>query len=258
MFKKIFKIIFAIVFVIIFVIVFAIIAKKIFYSIIPLNEEKVQVTNEKFVCQNDPSIGSRAYIFVRGFGDHDIKAFDFQRQLLKSDIKTKDTLDFDYDEKKTLGELSDQFVTAFTKFAAKNNVDEIIILAESAGGIIASNSTHRFDDFDGRIEIHTLASPLRGYNIPETFVDNNRVGFGRDIALGLDEFEKAPNNTTVFHHKTIEDSILQEACGKFAKFCDPVQIQNNNLERSKIYFYPEEDHSSIVETVSEMVISCKT
>ena len=224
-----------------FIILFVILA----YFIVQGGYEKEEV----YTCEN-PEVDSRAYVFLRGFGDHGEDAFSYQESLLDDEA----ILDFDYDETALLETISDDFVAQFTAFVAEQDVEEIIILGQSAGGVIASAAAHQLV-FEGSIELHTMASPLNGYHVSEEYL-TEQVGFGREIGEGFTSFPTPPKNMIVYHHKTVEDEPFLSRCGENIELCDAVEIQNNNLEGSQEFFYPEETHDSIMETVSELVISC--
>ena len=266
--KEVFKKTFWPVFIIVFIIVAIFVGKAIYDSIYSVQVEKalsggeaeideetdIKITNTVFECENDNSVKSRAYVYLHGLGDHNPGAFDYQRSLIKDDTKTKDILDFDYDETLTLNEISDDFVSEFNQFVLENNFEEVIIIGQSAGGVIASFSAHKLE-FGGVIELHTLASPLNGYHVSEQFLGDS-TGFTREIGLGFDSFTRASENVKVYHHKTVEDKSLRSWCGDYASFCDPLKAQNNNLEGSEEFFYPEHGHTSIMPAVSKLIIDC--
>ena len=211
------------------------------------NAKEIQIAEKHFTCEStSKNVG---YAYIHGFGDHSPGAFDYQRGL----IGDKPILDFDYDEKLSLSKIGAEFISQFNSFASNQNVEEIIIIGQSGGGIIAANSASELK-FDGRIELHTLASPLNGYNIPNAFL-GDQIGFGKEIALGFDSFYPPPNNIIPYHHKTINDEELESYCGAAKSFCDGLKIQNNNLAGGKEFFY-DHTHVSIMHPVSKLIIDC--
>lgn len=202
-----------------------------------------------FACENDNSVQSRGYVYLHGFGDHRPQAFDYQRGLIAEDEKTKGILDFDYDEKLSIADISEDFVSQFDEFVSENDLEEIVVIGQSAGGTIAAYSAHRLN-FPGTIEIHTLASPLRGCDnkgFAEQFVPGE--GFYREIGIGFDPFNAPADNVKVYHHKTVNDEALTQ--------CDtPVLMQYNNVPGSKEFYYPELNHETIMPTVSKTIIEC--
>jgi hypothetical protein len=225
---------------------------------VPGSSESAGEQNLTFSCENDSSVVStRAYVYLRGFGDHSPGAIDYQKNLMNADTKVVGILDFDYDEQKSLQTISGEFVSQFNTFAAEHNPEEIIVIGQSAGGTVAAFSASQLN-FSGKMEIHTMASPLRGYNLRgfmESFV-GDRQGFGREIALGISPFIKPGNNVKSYHHKTVTDSQLTSSCGDFEAFCNAIDIQNNNLPGSKQFSYPKHDHTSIMRAVSKKIIDC--
>ena len=219
--------------------------------------EEPQVPNENgpiigdavFVCENDNSVQSRGYVYLHGFGDHNPNAFDYQRSLIENDPKTKDILDFYYDEKLSIAEISEYFIAKFDEFVSKNDFGEIIIIGQSAGGTVAAYSVHKLN-FSGTIELHTLASPLRGCDnkgFKSAFVPGE--GFYREIGIGFDPFIIPVDNVKVYHHKTINDETLTQ--------CDtPIEMQYNNVPGSKEFYYEELSHETIMPTVSKTIIEC--
>lgn len=212
-------------------------------------ELNIKITNDVFVCENDNSIQSRAYIILLGFGNHDKDSFSEENKIILKDPKVKGLLTYDYDEKLILEEISKDFVKETNKFLEPLDVEELIIVGTSAGGTVAAYSLHKLD-FPGIIELHTIASPLRGCNnkgFREQFVKGE--GFWREIGIGLDPFVTPSTNYKAYHHKTIEDSALNQ--------CDtPVEMQYNNLEASKEFYYPEHNHESIMSAVLKLIIDC--
>ena len=106
------------------------------------------------------------------------------------------------------------------------------------------------------MELHTLASPINGYHVSDIFL-GDMTGFTREIGKGFDKFMKPSGNVKVYHHKTVDDKSLRSWCGAYTNFCDPDKAQNNNIESSKEFFYPEHDHSSIMPAVSKLIIDCR-
>jgi len=208
-----------------------------------------QIGDSVFTCENDNSVQSRGYILLRGFGDHYPDSFGYQKSLIEKDAKAKSVLDFDYDEKLSITQISEDFISEFNKFVSENEVEEILIIGQSAGGTVASYSIHKLS-FDGPIELHTLASPLRGCNnkgIASQFVPGE--GFYREIGIGFDPFNRPPENVKVYHHKTVNDEILTQ--------CDtPILMQYNNVPGSKEFYYQELNHETIMHTVSKTIIEC--
>ena len=252
------------IFIIIFFLVAIFIGKTIYSSIYDAQVEKViggenteiKVTYAAYECENDNSIAARGYVFLRGFGDHDPGAFNYQKGLI-GDVPF---LDFDYDENLLLFEISNDFVIQFNQFASNNEFEEIVIIGFSAGGIIASYSANKLI-FSGTIELHTLASPLNGYHISDALLDEIQdsrgrplTGFFREIGAGFDAFESA--NVKAYHHKNVEDEDLRSYCGDNAKYCEPLKIQNNNIPGSKEFFYKQYTHETIMPAVSKLIIDC--
>jgi hypothetical protein len=214
-----------------------------------LKEGGPVIGNAVFACENDNSVQTRGYVYLHGFGDHNPNAFDYQRDLIAEDPKTKDILDFDYDEKLSIVGISEDFVSQFDEFVSENDFEEIVIIGQSAGGTIAAYSAHKLN-FTGTIELHTLASPLRGCDnkgFAEQFVPGE--GFYREIGIGLGPFLTPANNVRVYHHKTVNDETLTQ--------CDtPVLMQYNNIAGSQEFYYPELNHETIMPTVSKIIIDC--
>jgi|TARA_Y100000310_G_scaffold243188_1_gene247625 hypothetical protein len=246
--KSSFKYILIIGFIIIFLVVGFFIAK----SFLPAGvlSKKPTVHNAVYECTNDNSISSKGYVYLHGLGDHNPGILNDIKALINQDP----ILDFDYNEKLLLNEISNDFILQFSKFASQNNFEEIVIIGQSAGGVIASFSAHQLN-FNGVIELHTLASPINGYHVSDKFL-GELSGFAREIGEGFDSFTKPGNNFKIYHHKTVVDEDLSSLCGEFAKFCSPLSIQDNNIEGSNDFYYSEYDHTSIMPAVSKMIIEC--
>jgi len=209
----------------------------------------IELTDAVFTCENDNSVQSRGYVYMHGLGDHNLGAFDYQRGLIGNDPKTKSILDFDYNENLNIAKISEDFVSQFDKFISKHDFEEIVIIGQSAGGTIAAYSANKLK-FVGAIELHTIASPLRGCDnkgFKEKFVTGE--GMYREIGIGFNQFGTPPSNMKVYHHKTISDEVLIQ--------CDtPVEMQYNNLERSSEFYYEEYNHETIMHAVSKLIIDC--
>lgn len=211
--------------------------------------DNVLISESRFSCISDEK--NVSYVFVHGLGDNNPRAFDYHKTL----IGNKNSMNYMYDPGLGLQELSDDFVLEFNEFAKAQNVNEIIILGQSAGGVVASQAASRLK-FDGVIQLHTQASPINGYNIPEQFL-SDQSGFSKDLALGIEPFETPGNNVYVYHHKTIDDVELESYCGAFSSFCNGLRIQDNNIDGALEYFY-NESHKSIMHPVSKLIIDCHT
>ena len=253
--SKALKITFWTVFTIIFIITTIIIAKTIYEKTIDSilggsNEPEIIITDTTFTCENDGSTNI-GYIYLRGFGDNNPGSVYFI-----TDSTDAPLLDFDYDESHSLEDINSQFVSEFIDYTSENKLDKIIILGHSAGGVITSSTiTEISSNFQEQVEIHTLASPLNGYNAPESLFAGY-TGIYNDLATGIDAYDPEPSNIQVYHHKTVTDEILEDICGKFSKFCDALDAQNNNVPGSEEFYYAEEDHNGIVHTVGNKVIAC--
>jgi len=221
---------------------------------IPNSTISNNIYDKDYSCENNNSVTSRGYIYIHGYKEHNIHAFDYERALLANDTKTKGILDFDYNETVSTYTLCRIFLGEFNLFVSEHDFNEIIIFARSAGGNIISYCAKDLI-FNGTIEIHTLASPLKGYNVEDKYL-SNRYGIERELGRGYGPYEKPPSNIRVYHHKTVEDESLRSWCGIYDYLCDPVNIQNNNVPGSQEFFYPGFNHSSIVQEVSKIVIGC--
>ena len=200
----------------------------------------MQVTNATYECGNiSPS--PRAYVFLRGYGDHGPIPYDYLKGIIEDPVMI-----FEYNETTRLNGLSRDFLNEFNEFMTDLEIDELIIIGYSAGGTIALYSVNDLD-FNGAIELHTVASPLKGCNLLPSIRMLFTTGFWRDVAPGLDELT-VPENVKVYHHKTIEDEILGQ-CG------NSLEVQNNNVEGSMEYYY-NHSHSSILRPVAGMIIEC--
>ena len=247
--KLIIKRVFLPIFIIVFCIITVLIATSIYEAQggNPLTKENTEISETIFTCQSTSK--NVAYAYLRGFGDHNPNAFDFQRGLIGDNA----ILDFTYDETLTLNELTEEFISQFNTFAANQDVEEIIIIGQSAGGVIAANAASELL-FEQKIELHTLASPLNGYHIPHAFL-GEEVGFAKEIATGFTSFRDPQENIKTYHHKTINDEESESYCGSAKAFCNGLKIQQNNLVGSTEYFY-DHTHTSIMQAVSQLVIDC--
>lgn len=270
--RQIFKKIFWPVFIIIFLIVAVFVGKIIYDKIYQGQMEKIlnnmdpyaeeadtNLGTDVFSCENDNSVKSRGYVYLHGLGDHNPAAVNFLENLTQDDSKTKGILDFDYSEQLTLDEISNDFVSEFNTFKSQYDLEEIVIIGQSAGGVVAAYSAHKLN-FDGDLELHTIASPLNGYGDFGTSskqMAEGMTGFAKEIGLGFAPFiAPQSQNIKVYHHKTLEDEDLRSWCGSYAAFCSPKIIQNNNIEDSKEFYYPDYNHTSIVSVVSGMIVDC--
>jgi hypothetical protein len=226
--------------------------KQILGNTFPQSEN--MINNKVYICENDPNVQSMGYVYIHGYKEHDIHAFDYERGLLANDSKTKGILDFDYNESLSTYAICRIFLQEFNTFVSENDFDEIIILARSAGGNIISYCAPDLK-FDGTIEIHTLAAPLNGYQVDDKYL-TNRYGIERELGRGYPPYGKPPSNVKIYHHKTVDDESLRSWCGIYDYLCDPIKIQDNDVIGSKEFWYPGLNHSSIVQVVSKMVIDC--
>ena len=260
--KKSFLVVFVIVFVVVAVVVTKIVYTKVYTALVgapPSASTSAPAEDSlEYACVSNPEASNRGYVYAHGSGGLDPSVEHFLKELVDRDPKATDFYTFAHDgDSSTLAELGARFALEFDEFASQG-FDEIVVLGESAGGVIASYAAHELES-DGVIEIHTLASPLNGYKFgaaAERMAEGSR-GFGREIVLGFEPFAEPSLNVSVYHHKTVEDEVLRSFCGSFASFCSPSVIQDNNVPGSEEFFYPDETHSSIVLAAGEKIVSCR-
>ncbi len=210
-----------------------------------------------FSCENDHRIRKRAYVLLMGLGDHDKAVWNEEKRLMEQDPKADGILIYDQDENKHLQEISSLFLADLNQFLAEHDAEELVIFGSSAGGVTSSHAISKLN-FSGPVALHTLASPLKGYGLtgPRAQYLGDRQGYLRDIAIGFEPFDSPPTNVKVYHHKTVTDSVLKAYCGPLAAFCDPIEVQDNNLAGSKEFFYPQYDHDTIMDGVIHEVLKC--
>jgi len=210
----------------------------------------------KFTCENDDNgIETRGYVLLMGYSDHNKFGWDVEKYYMQLDPLAQFTVIYDQDEQKHLPEISEKFLADMRVLLHDHPVDELVIFGASAGGVTASYSISKLN-FSGSIAIHTLSSPLKGYGFPKEVL-GNRKGFMLDIASGLPRYEKPGSNVKVYHHKTVTDTILVDHyCNGFEFLCNAVEIQNNNIEESKEFFYSQYDHNPLMKFVIPKVLKC--
>ncbi|MBI2579739.1 MAG: hypothetical protein HYW27_02450 [Candidatus Aenigmarchaeota archaeon] len=221
-------------------------------------QKEVIDADAKFPCENDNSVQSRGYILLMGLGDHTKEVWAAEKILMEQDPKTRFVLIYDQDENSHIENISKKFLADADAILTENPVEELVIFGSSAGGVTSSYSISRLD-FSGPVALHTLASPIGGYDLTGWKAQflGDRQGFLRDIAIGFGPFEKPGDNVKVYHHKTVTDTILKDYyCGDMAAFCDVREIQNNNIEGSKEFYYPQYDHDTIMGAVIRDVLKC--
>ena len=218
-----------------------------------------QVTDEVFTCEADDSIRTRGYVWLMGLGDGaktQVKYFE-QERLMKQDPKAVFVEFYPQDPSMHLPEISDRFILYMEGLLSRYEVDELVLFGSSAGGVTASYSISRLP-FDGPVALHTMASPLRGYDLTgfrARFL-GDRTGFLRDIAVGFGPFEPPGGKVRVYHHKTVTDEGLLAYCKEMKEFCDVLRIQDNNLRGSREFYYPQYDHITIMRGVARTVLAC--
>ena len=102
-------------------------------------------------------------------------------------------------------------------------------------------------------------SPTKGYRLTgfmEQFIPDIS-GLAREIAIGFDKFKSPSENFRIYHHKTVTDEVLTQICGDFEDFCNPLNVQNNNLDGSQEFYYPEQTHESIMLHVISKISACR-
>lgn len=232
-----------------------------FYSSSADQENYVELESKKYVCENDIHTTSRVYVALLGLNDNDSARLETRiRKLSSGDTKTKAILIYDYAPTDTLAATSADFTTKFNQFIATQNPDEVIIFGLSAGGTILANSAHDLV-VPKKAELHTIASPLKGFGL-QGFMGyflGDKVGLRREIGMGFAPYLPPPKNVTVYHHKTLHDSVYTGACEGSAWLCTTiVELQNNNLAGSEEFYYSDYDHIPLMEAVMEMVTRCRT
>ena len=211
-----------------------------------------------FSCENDPAgIRSRAYVVLMGLGETQAGAWRAEKSLLEKDPLAEAVLIYPQDETLHVDQIRQNFLSDMHVFLKENPVDELVLFGSSAGGVTASYSIAHLD-FSGPVALHTMASPLKGYDLTgfrASFL-GDRQGYLRDIAIGFQPFDPPGSNVKVYHHKTVTDSVLLDYCGEMKAFCDVRQIQDNDLAGSREFFYPQYDHATIMSGVIQRVAQC--
>ncbi len=211
-----------------------------------------------FSCENEPTgIRSRAYVILMGLAETQPGAWKTEKTLLQKDPLAKAVWVYPQDANDHLPQISEKFLTDMDAFLRENPVDELVLFGSSAGGVTASYSVSRLN-FSGPVALHTMAAPLKGYDLTGFRAQflGDRQGYLRDIAIGFRLFDPPGPNVSVYHHKTVTDSVLLSYCGDLKAFCDVREIQNNNVAGSQEFFYPQFDHASIMSGVIQRVAKC--
>ncbi len=222
------------------------------------SEFKIEQKKASFSCEKNTdnnSVAKRGYVLLMGLGDHNKNGWYTEKKYMEQDPKTQFVLIYDQDETKHLPEISEKFLADMHALLKQKPVDELVIFGASAGGVTASYSIAKLN-FSGSVALHTLSSPLNGYGFPDAVL-GNRQGYLLDIARGLAHFQKPSDNVKVYHHKTVTDTILVDHyCNGVTFLCNAVQIQNNNIEGSKEFFYSKYDHNPLMKVVIPIVLKC--
>ncbi len=208
------------------------------------------------VYQCERIAGERVgYVYVRGFGEDDPDAAYAIDEAAKMDSRYVGLLDYDYDEALELEQITNIFLEKLEDFVGAKRPDALVVFGFSAGGTVISSAAHALN-FDGPVQLHTMASPLSGYHVAELFLAD-REGYLRELAAGIQAYLPPTENVSAVHHKTVTDKVLVDFCENAKKFCDPLKVQNNNLKGSADFYYPQESHNSIVMTVVDKVMACQ-
>ncbi len=219
------------------------------------SEVKIEQKEASFSCENNNSIAKRGYVLLMGLGDHGKDGWYTEKKYMEQDPETEFVLIYDQDETKHLPEISEKFLADMHSLLKQKPVDELVIFGASAGGVTAAYSIAKLN-FSGPVALHTLSSPLKGYGFPDAVL-GNRQGYLLDIARGLARFQKPLANVRVYHHKPVTDTILVDHyCNGVTFLCNAVQIQNNNIEGSKEFFYSNYDHNPLMKVVIPKVLKC--
>lgn len=230
-------------------------------KLLTLPETDAKITYDTYECQEEKrDANMTGYIILLGFGTHDIDKYQVEReQILSDDTNSLSILDFN--ESKHLDEIAETFYEELQDFFAREQPDELIIIAESAGGVVVLSTPEKLD-LGIPIEVHTIASPLKGYGLRDgkEVLVGDRTGFEQEIALGFLPFSTPPENVEVFHHKELTTSLDEHSllswCGAYVKFCNILEIQNNNVIGSHEFYYEGYDHRTIMHHAAEKIIRC--
>lgn len=217
-----------------------------------------ELTEADYSCTSNQNVQSRGYFYIHGSGGQDSTMLKALQDITDGDNKANAFESFVYDaDSSNLEELSNRFVSEFNQFLSQS-FDQFIVLAESAGGVIASFSAHKINTTSA-VEIHTFASPLNGYKFGSASeaMAKNLQGFNKELVVGFDAYTEPSKNIQVYHHKTLDDKILRGFCGSYASFCSPKVIQDNNVPGSQSFVYSKDTHSSIVLNATDKIVRCR-
>jgi len=216
-----------------------------------------QVTDAVFACDVNDSVRRRGYVWLMGLGGTVPTDYFEQELLMKQDPEAAFVEFYPQDQTLHLPEISERFILYMDGLLSRHDIDELVLFGSSAGGVTAAYSIARLP-FNGSVALHTLASPLAGYDLKGIRAQwlGDRTGFLRDIAIGFGPFDPPGENVKVYHHKTVTDEVLLAYCGDMQAFCDALKIQDNNLPGSQEFYYPRYDHFTIMRGVARTVLAC--
>jgi len=247
--------------ILLFLIVFAFVAYTITDDLVTGKTPRPKVHDNKFECENDNIVKSRGYVFLMGLYQTEDKVHPDDQallELMRSDPKASFVELYAQDASLHINEIRDQFLKDMYELLSKNNVEELVIFGSSSGGVTGAYSIARLN-FSGQVALHTLSSPIRGYDLTGFRAQflGERQGFLKDISVGFDKFETPSKNVKVYHHKTVTDTILiDHYCSNTKFFCDTLKVQNNNIGGSKDFYYPQYDHNPLIQNVTREVLKC--
>ncbi|HLD80734.1 MAG TPA: hypothetical protein VJA40_01915, partial [archaeon] len=220
--------------------------------------DKKPVAAKAFSCEPlDEGVKTRGYVLLMGVPDHYLEQWDNEKELMLRDPKAVFAVVWDQDETRHIEDLSEWFLGELHALLAQKPVDELVIFGPSAGGVTSSYSIAKLD-FTGKVALHTMASPTKGFDLTgfrSQFL-GDRTGFIKDIAVGFQPFTKPGDNVKVYHHKTTYDADLMSNCGSLQAFCDTLDVQGNDLPGSNVFYYPEHTHATIMPAVVRTVLKC--
>lgn len=128
---------------------------------------------------------------------------------------------------------------------------EIIIFGYSAGGVVALKMLESYNSSDIKLTLHTIASPVMGYNAPKFLSFFKSFTF--DIGLGVANNIEAGMLRSCQHHVTTKCDLDIHACKRLGTFpqIGPSPKSANLLPcgPEATTFYPDETHSTVLAKV---------
>ena len=137
------------------------------------------------------------------------------------------------------------------------NSEDVILIGYSAGGVISLMAQDHLEgtEFESRVQLHTVASPIFGYEAPSTAVFGIPFVGSTTIEIGMGAYKKLKNLklNSCSHWVNTNCNLDKHACLNKNKSTPQMSLFTMPCGSQNTRYFNEEDHGSILTKAFESI-----